>query len=114
MAELTSSEYIELKRSVDLLELGMFVTRLDRPWEDTDFIYQGFQINTLDELHALKEQCEYVYVRAAKQKWHLEQDHQRTSQELLQERVIYINKIPIDQELTTVAPPIRMPALIPV
>ncbi len=102
MAELTSSEYIELKRSVDLLELGMFVTRLDRPWEDTDFIYQGFQINTLDELHALKEQCEYVYVRAAKQKWHLEQDHQRTSQELLQERVIYINKIPIDQELTTV------------
>ncbi|WP_198265683.1 DUF3391 domain-containing protein [sulfur-oxidizing endosymbiont of Gigantopelta aegis] len=60
MAEVSSTEYIELKRSVDLLELGMFVARLDRPWEETDFIYQGFQINTLDELHALKAVCEYV------------------------------------------------------
>ena len=29
MAESTSTQYIELKRSVDLLELGMFVTRLN-------------------------------------------------------------------------------------
>ncbi len=54
MAEPTSTEYIELKRSVELLELCIFVTRLDRPWEETDFVYQGFQINSLDELHALQ------------------------------------------------------------
>lgn len=95
MAESTSTEYIELKRSVDLLELGMFVTRLDRPWEETDFIYQGFQINTIDELNALKETCEYVFVRAAKKKWHIEQEPEAPSQE----KVTYINKIPIDQEL---------------
>jgi HD-GYP domain-containing protein (c-di-GMP phosphodiesterase class II) len=99
MAEPTSTEYIELKRSVELLELGMFVTRLDRPWEETDFIYQGFQINTLDELNALKEQCEYVFVRAAKQKWHLEQD---ATAEVTQEKISYINKIPLDQELNNV------------
>lgn len=98
MAESTATEYIELKRSVDLLELGMFVTRLDRPWEETDFVYQGFQINTLEELHALKEQCEYVYVRAAKQKWHIEQEPDAPAQE----KITYINKIPIDQELNNV------------
>ena len=98
MAEPTSTEYIELKRSVDLLELGMFITRLDRPWEETDFIYQGFQINSLDELHALQEQCRYVYVRAAKQKWHVEQ----SSQEPVQEKVTYINKIPTNEELTNI------------
>ncbi len=101
MAEATSTEYIELKRSVDLLELGMYVSRLDRPWEETDFIYQGFQINTPDELHALKEVCEYVYVRAAKQQWHIEQDSQ-PDEALPQERITYINKIPIDQELNHV------------
>ncbi len=102
MAEVSSTEYIELKRSVDLLELGMFVARLDRPWEETDFIYQGFQINTLDELHALKQTCDYVYVRAAKQKWHIEQDSQAPDSETSQTRINYINKIPVDQELNNV------------
>ncbi len=102
MAEATSTEYIELKRSVDLLELGMFVSRLDRPWEETDFIYQGFQINTLEELHTLKETCDYVYVRAAKQKWHPEQESLPIDQTVSQERITYINKIPIDQELNHV------------
>ncbi|MCU7818152.1 MAG: DUF3391 domain-containing protein [gamma proteobacterium symbiont of Lucinoma myriamae] len=99
MAEATSTEYIELKRSVDLLELGMFITRLDRSWEDTDFLSQGFQINTLEELHALQETCEYVFVRAAKQKWHVEQDSQPDERDALDEKIVYINKIPIAQEL---------------
>ncbi len=98
MAEPISTEYIELKRSVDLLELGMFVSRLDCPWEETDFIYQGFQINTVDELHALKEQCEYVYVRAARQKWQMEQDNQTD----VPEKISYINKIPINEELNNI------------
>jgi len=102
MAEATSTEYIELKRSVELLELGMFISRLDRPWEETDFIYQGFQINTPEELQALKDTCEYVYVRAAKQKWHVEQASEPSKASTSQEKITYINKIPIDQELNHV------------
>ena len=98
MAEPTSTEFIELKRSVELLELGMFVTRLDRPWEETDFIYQGFQINTLDELHALKALCDYVYVRAAKQTWQSEKGKQKA----VPEKISYINKIPINEELNNI------------
>ncbi len=102
MAEPTSTEYIELKRSVELLELGMFVTRLDRPWEETDFIYQGFQINSLDELHALQALCDYVYVRAAKQTWQSGQDRQASNRKTVPERISYINKIPINEELNNI------------
>jgi HD-GYP domain-containing protein (c-di-GMP phosphodiesterase class II) len=101
MAEATSTEYIELKRSVDLLELGMFVTRLDRPWDETDFLYQGFQINTMDELRALQETCKHVFVRTAKKKWHVEQEAQPNVDDAASnEKIIYINKIPIEQELS--------------
>ncbi len=98
MAEITSTEYIELKRSVDLLELGMYITKLDRPWEETDFVYQGFQINTLEELHAVQAQCEFVYLRVAKQQWHIEQN----SQNPVKEQIKYVNKIPIDKELNNI------------
>ncbi|MCU7837002.1 MAG: HD-GYP domain-containing protein [gamma proteobacterium symbiont of Taylorina sp.] len=98
MAEITSTEYIELKRSVELLELGMFVTQLDRPWEETDFIYQGFQINSIEELHALQDLCQFVYVRGAKQQWHVEQD----SKNPINKAVHYVNKIPIDKELNNI------------
>ncbi len=102
MAEPTTTEYIELKRSVDLLELGMFVTRLDRPWEETDFVYQGFQINTPDELQALQDTCAYVFVRAAKQSWQQHQPELHKSTASNHEKIVYINKIPIHQELNHV------------
>lgn len=98
MAEITSTQFIELKRSVHLLELGMFVTQLDCPWKETDFAHQGFQINTLDELHALQERCQFVYVRVAKQQWHIKQDDKSP----IKERISYINKIPIDKELNNI------------
>ena len=98
MAEITSTQFIELKRSVHLLELGMFVAQLDCPWEETDFVYQGFQINTLDELHALQERCQFVYVRVARQQWHIGQ----TVKTPVKKTISYINKIPIDKELNTI------------
>ncbi len=98
MVEITSTEYIELKRSVDLLELGMYITKLDRPWEETDFLYQGFQLNTAEELHAVQQQCEFVYVRVTKQKYQAEQNLARPVKESLR----YINKIPIDKELNNI------------
>ena len=32
------------------LEIGMFVTRLDRPWEETNFLLQGFLIETYEDI----------------------------------------------------------------
>lgn len=48
------------------LKLGMFVSGLDRPWLDTPFPFQGFEVKGNEELAQLKEICEYVYIDTAR------------------------------------------------
>ena len=59
-----SYELKELKIHVSELRLGMNVVRLDRPWEETEFLLQGFVINHVEEIEALQELCEHVYIEA--------------------------------------------------
>jgi hypothetical protein len=47
---------------VEFLEFGMFVAKLDRPWTDTPFVFQGFVLSTEQQLEALKKYCKVVYV----------------------------------------------------
>jgi len=47
---------------VEYLEFGMFVARLDRPWTETPFVFQGFVLKTEQQLLALKKYCKKVYV----------------------------------------------------
>lgn len=56
----------ELKIETSKLEIGMYVTRLDRPWEDTDFLLQGFLITSPEDIDALVSQCNYVYIESKK------------------------------------------------
>lgn len=44
----------------------MYVTELDRPWLDSPFLFQGFSIESPDQLAALQECCEYVYIDEAR------------------------------------------------
>lgn len=44
------------------LALGMYVAELDRPWLDSPFLFQGFEIKTEADLKAVREVCEFVYV----------------------------------------------------
>ncbi|MCQ2034834.1 HD-GYP domain-containing protein [Stutzerimonas kunmingensis] len=48
--------------AVARLELGMYVCELDRPWNETNFAFQGFPLLTPGEVRALRNCCEYVYV----------------------------------------------------
>ncbi|MCX2795524.1 DUF3391 domain-containing protein [Microbulbifer thermotolerans] len=52
----------QVKISVEDLQRGMFVSRLDRPWTQTPFALQGFYIRDLEEIRQLKKYCRYVYV----------------------------------------------------
>lgn len=54
------------KVEVDDLQLGMYVAELDRPWVDSPFLFQGFRIESEEELSQLKEVCEHVIVDEAK------------------------------------------------
>lgn len=48
------------------LEIGMFVSALDRSWLDTPFVIQGFRIENQAQIDKLREYCEYVLVDARK------------------------------------------------
>ncbi len=52
----------EQKVSVFDVTVGMYVSRLDRPWLETHYLFQGFHINDIEDIHELRQHCEYVYV----------------------------------------------------
>lgn len=52
----------EQKVSVDDVKIGMYVSRLDRPWLETRYLFQGFYINNANDIKELRQQCEYVFV----------------------------------------------------
>ncbi|MFE8069908.1 HD-GYP domain-containing protein [Marinobacteraceae bacterium S3BR75-40.1] len=56
------TEIVETSVTVDQLRIGMYVTRLDRPWSETDFPMQGFLIRSNDDIQALREHCQFVYI----------------------------------------------------
>jgi HD-GYP domain-containing protein (c-di-GMP phosphodiesterase class II) len=47
---------------VEALQYGMYVADLDRPWTDTPFMFQGFVLETEEQLEILKKFCKTVYV----------------------------------------------------
>lgn len=53
---------MKIKVNVEDLELGMYVAELDRPWLESPFLFQGFIIETEDELAQLRACCKFVFV----------------------------------------------------
>lgn len=56
-------QYHDVPISVGDLEVGMNVVSLDRPWEETNFLMQGFIIRSQEEIYQLQAQCEQVFVQ---------------------------------------------------
>jgi len=50
------------KVSIENLDVGMYVSMLDRPWLETPFLLQGFMIKGEEELAELRKYCEFVYI----------------------------------------------------
>ncbi len=57
---------VEVKTNVSGLAIGMHVCRLDRPWLETPFPFQGFRINSVQDIDRVKRYCDYVYVDVEK------------------------------------------------
>lgn len=47
---------------VGLLRIGMYVIELDKPWLETNFLFQGFEIQTVEDIQSLRETCNHVYI----------------------------------------------------
>ncbi len=64
-----NSKLIEVKLPSDSLEIGMHVTRLDRPWTEVPVLMQGLTIETPDDIDMLRDHCVYVYIEIEKEFW---------------------------------------------
>ncbi len=53
-----------IKVSITELSIGMYVCHLDRDWIETPFIFQGFIIETIEDINTLEEYCQYVWVES--------------------------------------------------
>jgi HD-GYP domain-containing protein (c-di-GMP phosphodiesterase class II) len=47
---------------VEDLKKGLYVSRLDRPWIESPFLFQGFEIRSDEELVQIRQFCRTVYV----------------------------------------------------
>jgi len=53
---------VEKQVTVAELRRGMYISRLDRPWTETPFLFQGFHVTRARELEILQDYCEHVFV----------------------------------------------------
>lgn len=60
--KLTYKNIEKLKVDASKLEEGMYVCELDRPWEDSPFVFQGFLLRNARDVATVAENCEWVYI----------------------------------------------------
>jgi HD-GYP domain-containing protein (c-di-GMP phosphodiesterase class II) len=53
---------------VNQLKIGMYIVELDRPWLDTPFLFQGFELKTEEDIRVVRNICDYVYIDVSKRK----------------------------------------------
>lgn len=67
------------------LEIGMFVSELDIPWEESPFMLQGFDIKSNADIKAVQNVCDYVFIDPSRQK----ETHGAISVELKEKMVVF-------------------------
>lgn len=53
---------MRIKVDVEQVRIGMYVAALDRPWLESPFLFQGFVVETEDDLETLRKHCNYVFI----------------------------------------------------
>ncbi|CAG1022818.1 Cyclic di-GMP phosphodiesterase [Patescibacteria group bacterium] len=66
MDEFISSSIVPTKIDVRDLQIGMYVCQLDKPWIDSPFLFQGFELKTQADVDAVRRECKYVYIDVEK------------------------------------------------
>jgi putative nucleotidyltransferase with HDIG domain len=90
------------------LEIGMYVAKLDCPWEGTSFLYKGFFLYDIHIIQELQSQCKTVFVQVEKE---ITEEKKTVTlstgktriRTVTQEKLTYVNKVPAYRELDKAA-----------
>jgi len=55
------------KIDVKDLRVGMYVSKLDKPWLESNFLFQGFELKNQSDIDAVRLQCQFVFIDVAKE-----------------------------------------------
>ncbi|WP_169727529.1 HD-GYP domain-containing protein [Granulosicoccus antarcticus] len=56
------SRKLHEKMDVKDLRVGMFVVELDKPWEESGFMFQGVELKSPSDVLAVQKECKFVWV----------------------------------------------------
>ena len=96
--------YVDTKSSsikihVSELKIGMFVSKLDRDWQETPFLMQGFMIEDLDDIDIVAQYSQHVWIDAVRAVW-VPPEERGSIAAVKPKTNIYINKVDAKQEHT--------------
>lgn len=80
-----------VKIHISELVIGMYVSKLDRPWLETPFLMQGFVVETLEDIDIIAEYSEYIWIDAVRQVW--VPPEERGLLKSSPKKVNYVNKV---------------------
>ncbi|MDO9213511.1 MAG: HD-GYP domain-containing protein [Methylococcales bacterium] len=49
------------------LKVGMYVCKLDKPWLESGFLFQGFELKNQADIDAVRNECKFVFIDVEKQ-----------------------------------------------
>ena len=91
----------KIKMAVSELRLGMYIAELDRPWEETPFLFQGFTIETEHDIQALAEYCDTVTVDIqASVDFQMQNRRRQHSVSSTKTTSVYKRQVPVERELS--------------
>ncbi|WP_199244013.1 HD-GYP domain-containing protein [Bacterioplanes sanyensis] len=84
--------------AVNELSIGMFVAELDIPWEESPFLFQGFLLESQEDIQVVQDSCEYVYIDVVEEEWVA--DHGHAPAAAPRSRTRYVEKQDMAQQLS--------------
>ncbi len=84
---------------VDELRFGMYVAKLDRPWTDTPFMFQGFVLQNEKQIETLKRFCKKVYVDPEKVDRKAEEEAVERATAAVRGKTVYKETVTVEAEL---------------
>lgn len=85
---------------VSQLRIGMYVCDLDRPWRETSFLFQGFEIREQEQIDALRKYCRTVTILRVETGYSIDSQRKRAlAQETVPSLIASRHSLGIEREL---------------
>lgn len=95
-----AGRFVSSQRAVQLhvseLQIGMYVSEIDKDWLETPFLMQGFMIESSEHIDQLVQYCEYVWVDKVGDQW-VQAEEQAVIEHVSTKKGL-IHKVPAQKE----------------